>query len=405
MWLVPRRRVGLDRAEKRIVRGARGQVEPAAFSLVTEWERRVARYLDVPHAAAVNSGRQGMRLILEYLGLGRGDEVIIPAYTLGSLVPLIRETGAEPVPADIDPGTLNVTPDTVARRLSSRTRAVMVLHAFGSPAPVPEIAALCACRGIPVIEDCAHALGARLNGESVGGMGYAGFFSFEPNKPLAGLGGGMVVSRDPALTGFVRARMERLPLDPQTLRFKARAVARERWLTASGLAWLPLMLLASPVTASWIQRIYRGAQPVPSGEARFHPVQAALGMRRLDRFDASLRDRRRVATLLTKALPAEVAPQAVLPGAEPAWYFYVVRLPVSAGAVRWRMLVRYGVDAAVEGEVADDCARLLDDHDCPVTASAYARCLALPLWEGMSEVIVNRVVRALTWSLVCTPKS
>ena len=406
MILVPRRRVGLDRAERQLLRrGLKGATDPALFSLVAEWERRVARWLDVPYAAAVNSGRQGMRLILEYLGLGRGDEVVIPAYTLGSLIPLIQDTGAVPVPADIDPMTLNMTSETVARRLSPRTRAVMVLHAFGSPAPVREIAALCADRGIPIIEDCAHAFGARLDGDSVGGAGYAGFYSFEPNKPLSGLGGGMVVSRDPGLTDFIRTRMERLPLDPGTVRAKARAVNRERLLTVSGLAWLPLMLLASPVTARIVRRLYRGVQPVPSGEARFHPVQAALGIRRLDAFDVSLRDRRRVAALLSAALPGEVIPQRVLPGAEPSWYFFVVRLPIPAAAVRRRMLWRYGVDAAVEEEVADDCARLLGWQDCPATSAAFSRCMALPMWEGMTESAVARVARALNRSLACMLKS
>lgn len=404
MILVPRRKVGLDRAERRLLHRLREAPDPGMFSMTAEWERRVARWLNLPYAAAVNSGRQGMRLILEFLGLGHGDEVIIPAYTLGSLIPLIQDTGAEAVPADIDPDTLNVTPETVARRLSPRTRAVMVLHAFGSPAPVQEIAALCAERDIPLIEDCAHAFGARITGNPVGGIGYAGFFSFEPNKPLSGLGGGMVVSRDPGLTNFIRNRMERLPLDPETVRAKARAVSRERFLTATGLAWLPLLLLAAPVTARFIRRLYRGAQPVPSGEARFHPVQAALGIRRLDRFDGLLGDRRRVAARLAAALPAGVTPQRILPGAAPAWYFFVVRLPVAAAPVRRHLLWRFGVDAAVEEEIADDCARLLGWQDCPAAAVAFSRCLALPIWTGMTEAGADRVIRALTRSLACPSK-
>ncbi len=402
MWLVPRRRVTLTRADRKLLRGLRRPVAPAAFSLVTEWERRISGYTGVPHAVAVNSGRQGMRLILEYLGIGRGDEVVIPAYTLASLVPLIRETGAVPVPADIDPDTLNVTPDHVMSRVTPRTRAVMLLHAFGSPAPAKETAEKLAPRGIPLIEDCAHAFGARRNGLSVGGFGYARFFSFEPNKPLSGLGGGMVVSHDPGLTSHIRNHMERLPLDPRTVWRKADAVRREQFLAATGLAWLPLMLLSWPATGRWIRRIYRGAQPVPSSMARFHPVQAALGLRRLDEFEASLERRRRVAARLSAALPRGVRPQAVLPGGEPSWYFFVVRLPQPAEPVRRHMLWRYGIDAAVGEEVADDCARLLGWWDCPHTASAYACCMALPLWEGMSDHAVERVTRALERSMSCT---
>jgi len=143
----------------------------------------------VPHALATASGRDALDLILDGLGLRAGDELIVPAYTLGELLPLIAARGIVAVPADTDPASLNVTPDSVARRLGPRTRAVLVVHLLGAPCDIRAICALADEHGVPVIEDCAHALGARIDGGSVGAFGRAALFSLEATKPVAAFGG------------------------------------------------------------------------------------------------------------------------------------------------------------------------------------------------------------------------
>ena len=241
MWLIPRRRADMAPGETRRLKSACAGLRMGEPPLVAEFERRVAAFTGVPQAAAVNSGRLGMRLILEYLGVGDGAEVIIPAYTLKDLIPIVRNSGAEAVPADIDPRTLNVTAASVERRITARTRAIIVLHAFGAPAPVDEITELADRRSIPVIEDCAHSLGATLHGRQTGSFGYAGFFSFEPTKPVNTYGGGMVVSRDPDLVRFIRAREAKKPSTPRP------SCARPPPRARSGCSCPP----ASPCPCSW----------------------------------------------------------------------------------------------------------------------------------------------------------
>jgi dTDP-4-amino-4,6-dideoxygalactose transaminase len=395
MWLIPRRWPDTAPGELRLLRAECDNPGAEKSALVGQWEECVARFVGMPHAVAVNSGRLGMRLILEHLGIGPGHEVIVPAYTLKDLLPLIQDTGAAAVPADIDPRTLNVTAGSVAARITPATRAMVVLHAFGAPAPVDAIAALAEARGIPVIEDCAHSLGATLNGRQTGSFGYAAFFSFEPTKPVNTYGGGMVVTGDAELARFVRGRVENLPLDAATLLKKAAATRQEKLLTGTGLAWPLLMLLASPRGKALLSRAYRGAQSVPSGGARYHPAQARMGIARLGTLPERLAARRRAARLLISLLDPSIRVQQLLPGAESTWYFFVVVLPKRAAALRAPLLARYGVDAAVGEEIADECARILGRADCPGVVDVYFNAMALPMFDSICESRVRRVAAAL----------
>ena len=123
---------------------------------VEAFEREAAAFLGVPHAIGVANGTDALVLVLEALGIGRGDEVICPAFTFYATAEAIARVGATPVFADIDPGTLNLDPEDVAARITPRTKAIMPVHLFGRPAPLAELAAL----GLPLIEDAAQAFGA-----------------------------------------------------------------------------------------------------------------------------------------------------------------------------------------------------------------------------------------------------
>ncbi len=395
MWLIPRRWSDTAGNELRLLRAACEDPGAAASPLTGQWEKRLAEFVGVPHAVAVNSGRLGMRLILEHLKIGAGDEVIVPAYTLKDLLPLIQDTGAKAVPADIDIRTLNVTAKSVAARITPNTRAIIVLHAFGAPAPVDAIAAQAEPKGIPVIEDCAHSLGAMLNGRQTGSFGHAAFFSFEPTKPVNTYGGGMVVTRDGELAQFVRGRVENLPLDTATLLKKAAATHKEKLLTGTGLALPLLLLLASPRGKELLSRAYRGAQTVPSGGARYHPAQARMGIRRLGTLPDRLRVRQSNARLLASLLDPSIRVQQLLPGAESTWYFFVAVLPRRAAPLRAALLARHGVDAAVEEEIADECARILGRADCPGVVDVYYHAMALPMFDAMNEGQVRRAAAAI----------
>ena len=123
---------------------------------VEAFEHEAAAFLGVPHAIGVANGTDALVLVLDALGIGRGDEVICPAFTFYATAEAIARVGATPVFADIDPVTLNLDPEDVAARISARTKAIMPVHLFGRPAPLAELSAL----GLPLIEDAAQAFGA-----------------------------------------------------------------------------------------------------------------------------------------------------------------------------------------------------------------------------------------------------
>ena len=164
---------------------------------VEAFEREAAAFLGVPHAIGVANGTDALVLALEALGIGRGDEVVCPAFTFYATAEAIARVGATPVFADVDPVSLDLDPDDVATRVSPRTRAIMAVHLFGRPAPLAELAAL----GVPLVEDAAQAFGA----DGVAGTGICSTFSFFPTKNLFALGdGGLVTSLDDEVAERVR---------------------------------------------------------------------------------------------------------------------------------------------------------------------------------------------------------
>jgi dTDP-4-amino-4,6-dideoxygalactose transaminase len=163
---------------------------------VEGFEREAAASLGAAHAVGVANGTDALVLVLDALGIGRGDEVICPAFTFFATAEAVARTGARPVFADIDPRTLNLDPADVERRISADTKAIVAVHLFGRPAPIAELAAF----GPPVIEDAAQAFGA----PGIGG-GVASTFSFFPTKNLFALGdGGLVATDDAELADRVR---------------------------------------------------------------------------------------------------------------------------------------------------------------------------------------------------------
>jgi len=164
---------------------------------VEAFEREAAAFLGVPHAIGVANGTDALVLSLEALRIGPGDEVLCPAFTFYATAEAVARIGATPVFADIDPTTLNLDPEDVAARITPRTRAIVAVHLFGRPAPLPELAAL----GVPIVEDAAQAFGA----DGVAQTGICSTFSFFPTKNLFALGdGGLVTCLDEEVAERVR---------------------------------------------------------------------------------------------------------------------------------------------------------------------------------------------------------
>ncbi|MTD45431.1 DegT/DnrJ/EryC1/StrS family aminotransferase [Conexibacter sp. W3-3-2] len=166
------------------------------------FEREFADYLGVPHAAGVANGTEAITIALRALGVGPGDDVVVPSFTFWASAEAIPPTGARPVFCDVDPHTMCVTPETVKAALTPNTKAVIAVHLFGNVAPVREIAAL----GVPVLEDSAQSAGSTARGGGrPGGLGTIATFSFYPSKNLGAFGdGGAITTTDAELDARVR---------------------------------------------------------------------------------------------------------------------------------------------------------------------------------------------------------
>src|SRR3954454_5904772 len=161
---------------------------------VEGFEAEFAEYLGAGHAIGVGNGTDALTLALKAMGVGPGDEVVVPSFTFYASAEAIPPTGARPVFCDVDPETFCVTPETVRTALTPQTKAVLVVHLFGNVAPVAEIEAL----GVPVVEDAAQAAGSLSEAGRPGALGTLATFSFYPSKNLGAFGDGGAVTTDDA---------------------------------------------------------------------------------------------------------------------------------------------------------------------------------------------------------------
>ncbi len=172
---------------------------------VSKLEQEIARFHGVRHAIGVASGSDALYLALWALGVGPGDEVIVPPFTFFATAGAVSRTGARPVFADIEPGTFNIDPADIERRVTPRTKAVIPVHLFGLPCDMDAVAAVAKRHGLAVVEDAAQAFGASYKGRRTGSIGDAGCLSFFPTKNLGGAGdGGMALTSSDALAEKLR---------------------------------------------------------------------------------------------------------------------------------------------------------------------------------------------------------
>lgn len=194
-------RAELDAAWRRVAASGRYVLGPE----LEAFEGEFAAYCGARYGVGVGNGLEALHLILRAMGIGTGDEVIVPAMTFIATWLAVSYAGASPVPVDVDPATANLDPARLAAAVTPRTRAVIAVHLYGLPADMDAVAAVARRHGLAVIEDAAQAHGARYKGRRVGGLGDAAGFSFYPAKNLGALGdGGAVVTDDAALAERVR---------------------------------------------------------------------------------------------------------------------------------------------------------------------------------------------------------
>ena len=171
---------------------------------VEELEKSIAKYVGSKHAIAVSNGTATLHLALIALGIGRGDEVIVPAFSYMATANVVELVGAKPVFVDIDINTFNIDTDLIERAITPNTKAILPVHEFGLSCDITRVCEIAKKYNLPVIEDAACALGATENGKYTGTFGTIGSFSFHPRKAVTSGEGGMLVTNDDVLAAKIR---------------------------------------------------------------------------------------------------------------------------------------------------------------------------------------------------------
>jgi dTDP-4-amino-4,6-dideoxygalactose transaminase len=217
-------------------------------------EEEVAAYCGASHGVGCGSGTDALSLALHALEIGPGDEVILPAFTFFATAGSVCRTGARPVFADIDPVTFNVDPAQVENKITSRTRAILVVHLFGQCADMTALWQVAERHSLPILEDAAQSLGAEYQNKRAGSLGVIGCLSFYPTKNLGAYGdGGMTVTSDPALA----ARMACLRVHGMEPKYFHKHLGWNARLDALQACMLRVKL---PHLESWIEQRQAAAQ-------------------------------------------------------------------------------------------------------------------------------------------------
>jgi perosamine synthetase len=334
------------------------------------FEAELAVYHSVPVALAVSSGTAGLHLALLALGIGAGDEVIVPSFAFVAVASAVLQTRATPVFAEIDPVTLNVDPSAVERAVSPRTRAILVVHTFGVPARMDALLETAQRHHLAVIEDACEAIGAEFQGRRAGSFGDLAVLGFYPNKQMTTGEGGAVLARDPAYARHLRS-------------------LRNQGRTASG-EWLDL------VETGYNYRL--SELPCALGRVQLSRINEMLALRRAaaERYDA-----------LLKEIPGLERPPLSLPDRAISWFVYVVRLPEAVdrdkvqaalaqrGIASGRYFAPIHLQPAWRAHSSGSAASL------PITESIAQRTLALPFFNRISlnqqeevAVVLGEAIRA-----------
>jgi dTDP-4-amino-4,6-dideoxygalactose transaminase len=321
---------------------------------VAAFEADFAAYCATGHGVGVANGLDALTLILEGLGIGAGDEVIVPAHTFIATWLGVTRTGAKPVPVDCLAGTGNIDPALVPAAITGRTKALIAVHLYGMPAEMTPLQALAAQHGFHLIEDAAQAHGAAYRGRKTGSLGIAAGFSFYPTKNLGALGdGGAVVTSDAALARRIR-------------------------------------LLRNYGSETKYEHQIAGCN------SRLDELQAAILSVKLRRLDEWTEDRRRIAARYLQGLsnlPGLELP-AVTEGAEPVWHLFPVRhaardrLAEALTAAGVQTMVHYPVPPHLQPAYAALGYRA---GQYPVAENIARTTLSLPIWPGLADTQIDHV--------------
>ncbi|WP_343625554.1 DegT/DnrJ/EryC1/StrS family aminotransferase [Roseateles puraquae] len=321
------------------------------------FEAAYADFCGVPHAVGLANGLDALHLGLLALGVGPGDEVIVPSNTYIATWLAVSQCGARPVPVECDPATYNLDPARIEAAITSRTKVLLPVHLYGQPADMDAIQAIAARRGLAVLDDCAQGHAARYKGRPVGSLATVSAWSFYPGKNLGAFGdGGGATTADAGVADRLR------------------------------------------VLRNYGSRV-KYHNEVKGFNSRLDDIQAAVLLAKLGQLQAATDERRAIAARYLDAFAGlPLVLPAVAPGNEPAWHLFVVRH--EARDRLQKALAERGIGTMIHYPVPPHLqpayAELgLGPGDLPIAEAIHAEVLSLPLWPGMQEAQVDAVIDAV----------
>lgn len=319
-----------------------GQI--AQGQIVGEFERRLASFIGMKGAAATSSGTSALHLALLALGVAKGDEIIIPSYVCSALLNAVNYTGARPVLADIDSLDFNILAAEVKKKIGRRTKAVIIPHMFGTPAGVDEISKL----DIPIIEDCAQSIGAKLRGRRVGGFGALCILSLYATKMLTTGEGGVVLSNNEELLAKIMDLREYDEKKDYLIRYNYKMT----------------------------------------------DMQAALGLNQLKRLGKFIQKRREIAGRYNSYFSElEIQLPFVGEGRKPIFYRYVIRVKTDVEKTLMA-LRRKGI--VCKRPVYLPLHRYLGLDDFPNASQVWKSAISVPLYPSLSEEEIERIIQGVS---------
>jgi perosamine synthetase len=351
---IPLSRPWLDEREEELVADVLRSGRLSLGPTIDRFEEAFAEVVGAPHAAAVSSGTAGLHLLCIAAGVGPGDEVVTSPYSFVASANCAIYEGATPVFADIDPRTLNLSPEAVEEAITDRTRAVVAVDIYGYPCELDDLRAVCEARGVALIQDACETLGARYKGDAVGSHGPSAVFAFYPNKQITTGEGGMITTHSEREWRLLRS-----------LRNQGRADS-----------------------GGWLEHARLGFN------YRIDDVRAAIGLGQLEKLDEILAARSEVAAryaTLLASIPGLELPCADDADHERSWFVYVVALPTG---VDREVVIASLTERGVQTARYLPCIHLQPYMQerfgyrvglCPVAEGVASRTLALPFHARLDE--------------------
>jgi len=333
---------------------------------LAEFENSFASYIGRKRAVAVNSGTSGLFLAMKALGIGQGDEVITTSFTFISSATTIMMTGACPVFVDIDLDNLNIDPAKIESKITEKTKAILPVEVFGSPAGFEKVCEIAQRHGLVIVEDSCEALGSALNGRKAGTFGTVSVFGFYPNKQITTGEGGMILTDDGKVADLC-----------VSLRNQGRA-KKGSWLGHERLGY----------------------------NFRLSDIACALGLVQLSRLEEIKARRKQVAKWYQRFLGGDerlILP-AEAPGCELSWFVFVVRLSDSFTFEQRNNLVEAMREKGIQVSNYFSPVHLqpfmveqfgYKAGDLPITESVSKRTIALPFFNNLTEEQVAIVCKQL----------